>query len=201
MINLLFSAPPVELEVDGELYPINHDYRTGLRVIMAFQDNTLLSAEKTSVLLENVYAETVPDDLGGAIKEALWFIDCGITEEQQQSPHRLYSFEKDANIIYAAFQQTHGIDLSMAEDLHWWKFVALLMDTGQDTTFTQLIALRKRVKTGKASKEEIKLAREMGDMFIVEDYISPEQRAEKDKFMQNYRKAKQARDAERRETS
>ena len=44
------------------------------------------------------------------------------------------------------------------------------MDLGQDTTFCQLTALRKRVKTGKATKEELQAAASMGDMFIIEEY-------------------------------
>jgi len=48
--------------------------------------------------------------------------------------------------------------------------MALFMDLGQDTTFCQLISLRKRVKTGKATKEEREIAREMGDVFDIPDY-------------------------------
>jgi hypothetical protein len=79
---------------------------------------------------------------------------------------RLYSFSKDADFIFAAFRQTHGIDLQKV-DLHWWEFLALFMDLGADTTFCQLVNLRKRVKTGKATKEEKQAARDMGDAFDI----------------------------------
>ena len=43
------------------------------------------------------------------------------------------------------------------------------MDLGQDTTFCQLVSLRKRIKTGKANKEERQAAREMGNLIEVPD--------------------------------
>ena len=88
----------------------------------------------------------------------------GDAVEGDGSGLRLYSFSKDANLIFAAFRQTHGIDLSTA-DLHWWEFLALFSDLGANTTFVSMISLRRRVKTGKASKEEIASARDIGDAF------------------------------------
>ena len=126
-----------------------------------------------------------------AVEKANWFLNCGDEPSEAQSGVRLYSFEKDANFIFAAFRQTHGIDLQK-ENLHWWKFIALFMDLGQDTTFCQLTALRKRVKSGKATKEEKQAAKNMGDMFIIEDVkrYSPEEKAIINKVTENYKKAR-----------
>jgi hypothetical protein len=41
------------------------------------------------------------------------------------------------------------------------------MDLGADTAFCNLVSLRRRVKTGKATKEERRAALEMGDMFYI----------------------------------
>lgn len=45
--------------------------------------------------------------------------------------------------------------------------MALFMDLGADTAFCSLVGLRRRVKTGKATKEEKAAAREMGNAFVV----------------------------------
>lgn len=45
--------------------------------------------------------------------------------------------------------------------------MTLFMDLGESTVFCSLVGLRKRVKSGKASKEEKQIAREMGDLFDV----------------------------------
>ena len=104
---------------------------------------------------------------------------------------RLYSFSKDAPLIYSAFRQTHGVDLER-EDLHWWKFIALFMDLSGDTAFGNLINLRRRIKTGKATKEERQAAREIGDLLEVPevDMRTIEEREAEEAFMQRVRKAK-----------
>lgn len=129
---------------------------------MAFEDNDLTPQEKQIVLLTNLYS-VVPGDTQAALETANWFLAGGKEASDNGHGVRVYSFAKDANYIFAAFRQTHGIDLSTAK-LHWWTFLALFMDLSPDTTFCQLVGLRKRIKTGKATKEEMAAAREMSDL-------------------------------------
>lgn len=167
-MNILIDELPKTVAIGDREYPINTDFRTCLKIIMAFEDNDLTPQEKQIVLLSNLYP-TMPTDIEGAMRQAQWFLDGGRTagdDTQGESSPRVYSFSKDANYIFAAFRQTHGIDLQKSE-LHWWEFLALFMDLGQDTTFCQLVGLRRRLKTGKASKEEKAAAREMGDLIDV----------------------------------
>jgi hypothetical protein len=135
---------------------------------MACEDASLTGYEKALVILANLFPE-IPDDIDSALEKAQWFLDGGERQQETEERHpRVYAFTKDANFIFAAFRQTHGIDLQI-ENLHWWKFIALFMDVGGETTFSQLTALRKRVKTGKATKEERAAAKELGDVFDIED--------------------------------
>jgi hypothetical protein len=169
-MNILVDDLPEAVEVGGKSYPINTDFRSCLRTIMACEDGELTGYEKSMVILTNLFPK-IPDDLDAALEKAQWFLDGGERQQEQTEERpqpRVYSFAKDSNFIFAAFRQTHGIDLQTV-DLHWWKFIALFMDIGQDTTFSQLTALRKRVKTGKASKEEREAAKELGYVFEIAD--------------------------------
>lgn len=166
-MNILTDELPASVDISGQIYKINPDFRTCLNVIMAFEDNDLTPQEKQAILLSSLYP-VLPHDMIEAIKQANLFLNGGKVSENEDEPMRLYSFSKDANFIFAAFRQTHGIDLQ-TDDMHWWKFLALFMDLGQDTTFCQLVSLRKRVKTGKATKEERAIAREMGEVLEVPD--------------------------------
>jgi hypothetical protein len=166
--NILVDTLPEYITVHGEKYQVRSDFRTCLKIIMAFEDPELTPQEKQMILIGNFFTK-VPPDIAEALRQANIFLNGGdIQEEQAEPQHRLYSFSKDARFIYAAFRQTHGTDLTKA-DLHWWQFLSLFMDLGAETTFTQLIGLRKRIKTGKASKEERAAAREMGEAFEVPD--------------------------------
>jgi hypothetical protein len=165
-MNILTEALPDTVEIDGIDYPINTDYRAALRIILAFEDSELTDYERQVILLSGLYPEA-PPNLTGALEKAKLFLNGGEIGEDDSPPGpRVYSFSKDANFIYSAFKQTHGIDLQTV-DLHWWQFLALFMDLGADTTFCQLTGLRKRLKTGKATKEERQAAREMGDIIAV----------------------------------
>jgi hypothetical protein len=163
-MNLLVDALPVAIEIDGKQYEINSDFRSCLRIILAFEDAELSSVEKQMIMLHNLYP-IPPQDIKTAITKGGLFLNGGKVAEESDSP-RVYSFAKDANMIFSAFRQTHNIDLQVV-NLHWWEFLALFMDLGADTAFCNLINLRRRVKTGKASKEEKQAARDMGDLFDV----------------------------------
>jgi len=189
-MNILVEHLPEAIEIDGREYEINSDFRSCLRIILAFEDPELAGAEKQSVMIDNLYKEH-PDNMAEAMEKGVRFLNGG-DDSESDSNLRLYSFEKDAPYIMAAFKQTHNVDLDSVE-MHWWKFMALFMDLGSETTFSQLIGLRKRVKTGKASKEERQAAMEIKDIFDLPevDYRTLEEREAEDAFMKKFRQRKQ----------
>ncbi|MFH1301185.1 MAG: bacteriophage Gp15 family protein [Planctomycetota bacterium] len=185
MSNILIEQLPEAVEIGGVEYAVNTDFKDCIRVILAFEDSELTDQEKCAVMLQNLYPE-IPDDTQGAVDQALKFLNGGRSDEEQsdETSLRLYSFEKDADFIFAAFRQTHGIDLETVR-IHWWVFLALFADLGSETTFCNLIALRRRVKTGTASKEERALARELNDLVYLQevDTRTPEEREKEIEFM------------------
>lgn len=183
-MNLLTDAPPNEVEIDGRQYAVNSDFRSCLRIILAFEDNDLTNAEKQMIMMSNLYP-VIPNNMQAAFTKGGWFLNGGKpSHDEDESAPRLYSFSRDADLIFAAFRQTHGIDIKTV-DLHWWEFLALFLDLGADTTFCNLINLRKRVKTGKASKEEKAAARAMGEAFEVPEIetMTLEEREAEAEFM------------------
>ncbi|MBK8467729.1 MAG: hypothetical protein IPL32_18095 [Chloracidobacterium sp.] len=170
MLNILTDELPGSVVIDGKNVLVDTDFRVSLKTIMAFEDADLTSQEKSQIALFNLFP-TIPQNIEAGLERCIWFLNGGSPTQAatiEEPQPRLYSFAKDANYIFAAFLQTHGIDLSKA-DLHWWMFLALFMDLGSETTFCQLVSLRKRVKSGKATKEERQAALEMGDLFEIPD--------------------------------
>ena len=171
-MNILIDDLPEAIEVDGVAYPLNTDFRSGIQCILDFEDQDITDDEKAVLLLRRLYKGAMPDNVNEAVRLGIKFLDGG-KEADGENPfgerHRLYSFEKDASLIYAAFQQTHGIDLQKA-DLHWWQFLALFMDLGAETAFSSVVNLRRRVKNGDATKEEREHALKMGEAFDLPEY-------------------------------
>ena len=166
-MNILTDTLPESVVIGGKDFAIRTDFRACLKTIMAFEDNELTPQEKASILLSNLYID-LPSDTEQAMQQANLFLNGGKESESNDNDYqvRVYSFSKDASFIFAAFRQTHGIDLQKVS-LHWWEFLSLFMDLGSETTFCQLTSLRKRLKTGKATKEERQAAREMGELIDV----------------------------------
>ena len=119
--------------------------------------------------MDELYSEGWPEQIAEGLRQAIEFLNGGKSGEEGEGV-RVFSLSKDANLIFSAFHQTHHLDLEGVGYLHWWKWLALLMDLGSETAFCQLISLRRRVKLGKATKEERAAAIEMGAAFEVPEY-------------------------------
>ena len=123
-------------EIDG--IPIYPDFRNMIRFELLLQDDRVPEMSKITVGLQLLFAE-MPTDVFNGVEKLLWFYSGGRSEEEKKRvaaaahPPRAYDFEKDAELIYAAFMSTYGINLATVEYLHWWEFLALL-ETLPDTT-------------------------------------------------------------------
>ncbi|RPJ29443.1 MAG: hypothetical protein EHM33_00930 [Chloroflexi bacterium] len=166
-MTLLTDAPPETITIDGEAYRVRTDFRDCIRVLTACEAPDLTQLEKVyRVVLGYFYIDT-PTNTEEALKQAQIFLNGGKTHEGDSGP-RTFDFQKDAEAIYAAFRQTHGIDLTTAP-LHWWQFLALMRGLDNESDFRQLVGLRYRLKTSKATKEERAAAREIRDLIDIED--------------------------------
>ncbi len=166
-MNLLIDVLPESVQIANTEYPVRSSYRDCLRIVLAFEDNELTNQEKLEVLLSMYHR--VPLDIEQAIMQANWFLNCGEESRDAHGP-RVYSFAKDAGMIFAAFKQVHNIDLTQT-DLHWWQFTALFQAViaNQESAFGQLVTLRYRLKTGRATKEEKEAARRIPDLIDIPD--------------------------------
>lgn len=182
-MNTLVNKFPTKIKVGNKIYPINCDFRNCLQIILAFEDDELTLEEKYYVMLIRLYGE-IPKDSNIAIEKGILFLDCG--EEQREisdSEKRLYSFEKDSKYIYSALSQTHDIDVESIKFLHWWKFVFLFMDTGNDCMFNNIISLREKKNSGKLSPEERKTWMKLRNILDL-DYIEDDE--EESEFMKKW---------------
>ena len=56
-MNILTDDLPVSVVIDDKVYALNTDYRTGLTIMEAFEDQGLTDQEKALVMLELLYPE------------------------------------------------------------------------------------------------------------------------------------------------
>ena len=147
---------PESLNFNEKTYRIRTDFRDILRVISAFQDDSLTDAEKAYVCLANIYRDflTMPErDYADAYKAALAFIDHGIKEDRP-SP-KVIDWEHDESIIFPAINKVAGFETRTAPPLHWWTFIGYFQGIDREDTFGYVLMIRqKKAKKKKLEKWE-----------------------------------------------
>ena len=180
-MNVLTDKFPTKIKVNNKILNINSDFRNCIKIIEAFEDEELLDEEKILILIKRLYLDEVDSvDLEEAYKKGIKFLDLGEENKDEHINKRIYAFGKDSNYIYTGIRQSHNIDLNSIDYLHWWNFVYLFLDIGQECMFNQIIYYRKRKNEGKLTKEEKKIYLSMRKLLDLE-YI--EESDEDDEFM------------------
>lgn len=171
-MNILTDKLPKKIRVNENVYDINYDYKTIIKILIALEDKELTESEKAYVLLHNLYKTDILDeDIEVALKKGVKFIDGG--EERTSTPtneKRIYSFTKDNQYIFGGISQTHNIDLSEKPDMHWWVFLSLFMDMSPNCTFGELVYYRKRKNENKLTKEEKEQYKKIKKIVDLEDF-------------------------------
>jgi len=182
-MNILTDRFPTKIKIKNKILNINSDFRNCIKIIEAFEDEELSLEEKCLILIKRLYTDEVnSDEIEEAYKKGIKFLDLGEENKSVNQNKRIYAFQKDSNYIYTGIRQSHNIDLNSIEYLHWWNFVYLFMDMGQDCMFNQIIYYRKKKNEGKLTKDERKLYLSMRKILDL-DYVEEDEDEENDEFM------------------
>ena len=154
-MNILINELPTRVDIDGVSTPIKCGFRTALK-FSELSEADMTAEERVYKTLETFYYKEIPKNhIESAVKQALSFYSRGkYNPNSSNSSHknaaRTFSFTYDADYIYSAFLQVYGIDLQ-ADNMHWWRFLALLGGLPDDCKFTQIVSIR-ATDTSKMSK-------------------------------------------------
>lgn len=183
-MNILIDVLPKHVEIDGIEYKINTDFRIGIMFELLIQDNTLTDMEKVEIAL-NLYYPEIPHDPIQALEKILWFYRCGKEYDAESSQEdtegttqqqAIYSFEHDAEYIYAAFLDQYGIDLQDIEHLHWWKFRALFKGLKEDNLIVKIMGYRAIKIDDNMTDSEKKFYRRMKRIYALPDNRTQEEK-------------------------
>lgn len=169
-MSLLTSSLPHTVMVDGAEYPINTDFRVSIQFEQMMFSRGLNETEALYQAMR-LYYPSFPPDIPKALEQIFWFYQCGKEENRvlrggTASRSRVYSFEYDAEYIYAAFLDQYGIDLQDT-DLHWWKFQALFHALKEDNQIVKIMGYRAIQITNKMSKEQKEFYRSMKKQYAI----------------------------------
>ena len=99
----MFGELPKQLEVAGVYRNIRTNYKDIINILIMFEDPDLSKEQKVWDCLDILYydLDSIPQkDYDAAFQAALKFIDHGIEQEKEKSPH-LMDWEKDGYTEYS----------------------------------------------------------------------------------------------------
>lgn len=179
--NILVNPLPKSVEISGQKYEINTDYRVGFRLEEIMRSS--LPGETKLLKILQAYYPVIPSDVQEALNKALWFYQCGDVQQEKKDNKReryrsmrqknvvAYSFCQDAPYLYAAFLEQYHIDLCDIEYMHWWKFCAMFESLSDDTQMSKIMYYRK-VSTSGMPKEKRFFINEMKKRYRLIDDTS-----------------------------
>ena len=199
----LLEPLPTAVWIGANLYPIQSDFRTAIQFEQLMLDPELEKEEKLLGGLNLFFPGGLPNESIELIFNAvMWFFTGGKErkekekekeetkeeekeeeeeEEEQLPPEAVYSYEHDAEYIYAAFLTQYGVDLMDTEYLHWWKFQAMFKGLEPTNTFCKIMGYRAAKFTSKMSSAEREHLRKMKKLYALP--ISEKEQAEQDELV------------------
>ena len=177
-MNLLLYRVPQSVVSGGHSYEFDADFRNCIKFENLMFDPEIDDDSRGALAL-NLFYPVIPGDISAAFQEIIWFY----AAEQKEASHsgsgsqkRIYSFEHDADYIFAAFMADYRIDLNEIGFLHWWKFRALFAGLKPDNLICKIMEYRS-ADTKSMKGEQKKFYEKMQ-----RQYALPLPKAEQDKL-------------------
>lgn len=193
----MFNVMLDPLPSDWNGYQIDSDFRTGIQICMALEDQSLSDMEKLAASAELLFPLIQPEikDIQEAVEWFLsgWNLDNIQKSNKSNDTVRILDFNIDQWRIYSAFKHQYGIDLHTAE-LHYWQFMGLLT-TLEECAFTRVIDIRQKKTKNKMSKEEkeaILKAKKIYSLGKQKENLSEEEKEKKQEAMEIFEKMRKA---------
>ena len=189
-MNILIDKLPQKIDN----IEINTDFRNWMLFELILQDKELSEQEQFLEIINvtlkdgiNAISKLEKNELKHVINNLLWFYTCGndkVKKTQEKSEKQtdfkqktkaIYSFEYDAEYIFASFYECYKIDLTKTK-MHWWKFKTLFTNLSDNCIFSKIMQYRSIEINSKMSKEERKFYLEKKRIYALPDLRTNEQK-------------------------
>ena len=170
-MNILTEKLPVSVIVKGKRYKINSDFRTAIKIINFSEKEQGI---KLMIYALKTFYREVPEDLEGAIGAMSDFYNGIGNEEKKVKSEPLFSFDKDAELIFSSFYTQYGINLAQ-DEMHWYAFVALLRGICGDNVFSRVLEIRSLNLSDIKDEEQKKKIAALKQKYSLEGQITLEE--------------------------
>lgn len=154
-----------ELPTEWNGYEVNTWFQIGIQISLIQDDDELSKVEKAELIITLLFSNddgtireypTDNDEFEELLKWFIggWFHDRRVPSENDKK--KLIDYDIDQWRIYSDFLKIYRINLNES-DMHWWMFQGLLWNMPGDlSSFMQVIDIRTKKPSKKATPEEKK---------------------------------------------
>lgn len=187
MFNIILDPYPDNY--NGHL--IRTDFRIGIEIILALEDENLADCEKWATALMLLFGESIPRERETAINGLRWFLSGGVTQEERQDgiaeeenddqEEKSFDYDYDASRLHSAFLRAYNIDLNKVR-LHWFEFRGLMQDLGECALSTVIEYRTKNLNDCINSKQRNEYAK-LKKKYSLPRKLTDEDREKMDEFL------------------
>lgn len=137
------------IKVNARTYPIRTDFRVWLEIDRIINATDIKEEDKPIIIIRLCFEKDICRELPPLNKETL---SCLYDFYMCKKPHKkvngngktknTFSFEYDADYIYAAFLAQYNIDLLSVPYMHWHAFLALFKGLDENCHLMKIISIR-----------------------------------------------------------
>lgn len=155
----MFDSLPEELEIKGEKYKIDTDFRVWIKFQSIFNSDKS-DEQKTVDLFEFLKVQGLPF-FEETVQAVLKFFEGGSSNNNKTSNKISYDFDIDGALIFSAFLTQYATDLT-TDRIHWWKFKAMFSSLDDNHMISKIMWARTADIKGmsKETKQYIKKLKE-----------------------------------------
>lgn len=154
----MFGHLPTTLNVNDKDYRIRTDFREILKIVSAYNDDTLTDKEKVYVCMRQIYIDLFDmptKDYETAYKKAIDFIECNNQSKGKPGP-KIVNWDKDEQLLFPAINKVAGCEVRAMPYTHWWTFLGYFHSIDPESTYGFILQIRqKKVKNKKLEKHEL----------------------------------------------
>lgn len=139
MIDLKQRGLPNTITVDGEPYSIYTDFRVWIRLTEELKKLKKGEYIDVSYIFKNRFPNSIK------INDLIAFLNPPAELPRSMgdaSDAIAIDYTIDADLIWAAILGQYGIDLLDVEELHWWKFLAMIRGLNESTKMREIMGYR-----------------------------------------------------------
>lgn len=177
-MNILTDTLPDCAVIGGKSYPVHTDFRTWIKFMHMIENYTdIIELMTESIILCFKNKTELPPDFGAAFSGLVKFCagSADGVKGGETSKKRIYDFEYDSELIYAAFYHDYGINLTTVH-MHWYEFKALLTGLHKDNMFCEVMGYRAIELSTIKDKEQKEFYKKMKRRFKLPDMRTEEQK-------------------------